>query len=133
MSTFNKLAARKELGAIAYRLNEPGLEGKLCGRIIGRHIANLVETLPPETFGEILLALRAANKLGDIDEIHAGVLLLQSLIPTTYGSAPAGTVFRVRAGGLLATKRKDGIDVQGGGLHLAYHLDSDQIVILENI
>lgn len=132
MTAINKLAARKELGAIAHRLNDASLDRSLAKRIIGRHIHNLVETLPPETFGEVLTALHDANEADDIDEIHAGVLLLQSLIPTTYGSIPAGTVFRLRASGLLATKRKNGIDVQGR-LHVALHLDADQIVTVENL
>lgn len=108
-AAFNKLAARKELGAIAHRLAE-GLDRSLAKRIIARHIHNLSDTLPPETFGEVLLALHDANEANDIDEIHAGVLLLQSLIPLTLGALPAGATGRLPDGRVFI-KRKDCLEL----------------------
>lgn len=132
MSTFNKLGARKEIGAIAYRLDEPGLDHTILRRIIRRHIENLSDTLPVEEFGKTLTILRDALTLERWGEIRTIVALLQESIPTTYGSAPAGTTFRVWSTGPLLTKRKGGVEVAGRSVP-GLHIKPDQIVFVENI
>ena len=109
MSTFNKLGARKEIGAIFYRLDDEHLDRDIKRRIIKRHICNLAETLPTE-FTEILLKLGAANTFGEYDEVRAGCILLQNLIPTTLGAMPAGLVARLPDGRIFI-KRKDCLEL----------------------
>lgn len=130
MTTFNKLAARKELGAILYRLDEPNLHTNILRRIVRRHIENLNETLPVEEFGATLIILRDALTLERWGAIRTIAALLQELIPTTYGMAPAGTVFKHL--GALATKRKEGLDVHGYPA-FAQHLDADRVVEVVNV
>ena len=130
MTTFNKLAARKELGAILHRLDEPCLHTNILRRIVRRHIENLTETLPVEEFGATLIILRDALTLERWGEIRTIAAVLQELIPTTYGSIPAGTV--IKHLGALATKRKEGLDVQGYPA-FAPHLDADRVVTVVNL
>jgi len=130
MSNFNKLAARKELGAILHRLDEQGLHTNILRRIVRRHIDNLVDTLPTIEFGATLIVLRDALTMEKWGEIRTAANLLLDAIPTTYGSIPAGTVFKHL--GALATKRKEGLDVQGHAAFVA-HLAADRVVTVVNI
>lgn len=130
MTTFNKLAARKELGAILHRLDEPNLHTNILRRIVRRHIENLNETLPVEEFGATLIILRDALTLERWGEIRTTAELLRELIPTTYGMLPSGTVFKHL--GALATKRKEGLDIQGYPA-FALHLAADRVVEVVNV
>lgn len=130
MTTFNKLAARKELGAILHRLDEPNLHTNILRCIVLRHIENLNETLPAEEFGATLVILRDALTLEHWDEIRTTATLLRELIPTTYGMISAGTV--IKHLGALAIKRKEGLDIQGYPA-FAPHLAADRVVEVVNV
>lgn len=88
MIMFNRLAARKEIGAIHHRLAEVGLAVTLRHQIIARHLDNLADTLP-ERFHGLLARMIAAN-YNDPQELAAGLALLAGLIPATYGSIQIG-------------------------------------------
>lgn len=130
MSAFNKLAARKELGAILHRLDETGLHTNILRRIVGRHIENLNETLPTIEFYATLIVLRDALTMEKWGEIRTAANLLLDAIPTTYGSIPAGSAFHLPNSHSVCVKRKGGFQL---GLADLPHLPADQVVILENI
>lgn len=130
--TFNKLAARKELGAILYRLADNALDAALRRRIIKRHLATLAETLPVAKFGNIIITMQDANLLENVDEVREGVHLLQSLIPTTYGCIPAGTAFSLPGCYKVGIKRKNGIELPGKAA-FAKHLEADEVITLWNL
>ena len=125
MESFNRLAARKEIGAIRHRLIEENLLLELRHQIIARHMANLLDTLP-ERFHGLLARMTAAN-YNDLQELAAGLDLLAGLIPATYGSIPAGTVFIYA--NRQVVKRKDGIDFDG---IIEPHLPADAIITIVN-
>jgi len=118
MSKLNRLATRKEIGAIRYRLTQADLSADLRRRIIARHIGNLSDTLPDELIGIVPL-LWDANEIGNLEDLVVGLNMLNLLVPATYGSIPAGTVFRFN--GEFVTKRKDGIETPRGKIP---HIDA---------
>ena len=109
MINFNRLAARKEIGAIRHRLEEEGLTVTLRHGIIRRHLLNLVETLPVQ-YQSIVYRAMAAN-YNDPQDLVACMDRLDNLIPATYGSIPAGTVFQVIDSYYI--KRKEGVEYRG--------------------
>lgn len=125
MESFNRLAARKEIGAIRHRLVEDGLSDTLRHQIIARHLANLTDTLP-QSFHPIIERCQVFNYndpkglLGCLDE-------LDELIPATYGSIPAGTVFQVN--GPYFIKRKEGAEYRG---IIGTHLPADAVITIVN-
>lgn len=125
MSSFNRLAVRKEIGAIRYRLADQDLSATLRHQIIARHLDNLSDTLPVK-FHEILNRCRVAN-YNSSDELVAGLDLIDALVPATYGSIPAGIVFLCR--GSQYTKRKEGTEKDGV---LWPHLVADTVVSIVN-
>lgn len=110
MSTFNRLAARKEIGAIRHRLAETGLDPVIRRQIIVRHLANLLDTLPAKFHGIVTRCQVALYN--DPLELAAGLDLIASLVPATYGSIPAGTVFKL-SNGHYFIKRKEGCEYRG--------------------
>ena len=130
MTTFNKLAARKELGAILHRLDEPNLHTNILRRIVRRHIENLNETLPVEEFGTTLIILRDALTLEAWSEIRTTAELLRELIPTTYGSIPAGVSLDQQ--GRIFIKRKHGLVSASTG-YIYNHLPADEVVTVVNV
>jgi len=124
--SYNKVGALKEIGAIEYRINatDTALSPTLKRAIIQRHVANLIDILPPIKFGGILERLATAY-IKDI-EIIAACCLLRSLIPLTYGCITAGTV--IECDGYIGTKRKEGFDVPALGI--LPHRAADTRVIL---
>jgi hypothetical protein len=115
-NTFNKLACLKEIGSIEHRLSDTTLSPVLRRDIIQRHVTNLICDLiyvgnESAKFGGILE--RLANRHTSDTEILAGCALLRSLIPMTIGLCPAGTSVWL-AGGVLVTKRKEGVELGNG-------------------
>jgi len=116
MTTYNKLACIKEIGAIEHRLADSTLSPVLRRDIIERHVTNLICDLiyvgnESAKFGGILE--RLANRHTSDTEILAGCALLRSLIPMTLGAVPAGNMIRL-PGGVLVTKRKGGLELANG-------------------
>ena len=130
MTAFNKLVARKELGSILHRLDEQGLHTNILRRIVRRHIENLTETLPVEEFGATLILLRDALTLERWGEIREIVKEIQELIPTTYGSIPAGVSLDQQ--GRIFIKRKHGLVSASTGYRYD-HLPADCVVTVVNI
>lgn len=125
MTTFNRLAARKEIGAIRHRLIEENLLPELRRQIIARHLLNLLDTLPIQ-YQSIVTRCTVAN-YADHDALIAGLDELDELIPATYGSIPAGTVFQVN--GHFFIKRKGGAEYRG---IIESHFDADTIITIVN-
>lgn len=109
MNSFNRLAVRKEIGAIRHRLFEQKIDPVIRRQIIGRHLANLVDTLPAKFHGIVTRCQVAL--CNDPLELAAGLDLIASLVPATYGSIPAGTVFKLN--GRYFIKRKEGAEYRG--------------------
>ena len=109
MTSFNRLAVRKDIGAIRHRLVEHGLSVTLRHQLIARHLDNLADALPAK-FQGLVTRLKVAN-YNDPLELVAGLDLLAALIPATYGSIPAGTVFQIN--GRYFIKRKEGAEYRG--------------------
>lgn len=130
MSNFNKLAARKELGAILHRLDEPGLHTNILRRIVRRHIDNLVDTLPTIEFGATLIVLRDALTMEKWGELRTAANLLIDAIPTTYGMLPAGSAFSFPGSHSICIKRKEGFEI---GSAFLPHGAADQVVTLVNV
>lgn len=125
MQSFNRLAARKDIGAIHHRLAEVGLSVTLRHQLIARHLDNLADTLPQKYQG-IVKRCKVAN-YNDRMGLAAGLDVLAALIPATYGSIPAGTVFQIN--GRYFIKRKDGAEYRG---IVGPHLPADAIVTIVN-
>ena len=126
----NKLAVLKEIGAIEYRVSDTQISPALRRDCIARHVQNLICDLQPQInkFGAILERLAARHTTED--ELVAGCALLRSLVPLTYGSIPAGTVFSAEGKGLY-TKRKEGpADIATGAIFK--HFAADTIVRVVN-
>lgn len=129
---FNKLAVRKELGAILYRLKDESLGAGIKSALIERNLENLLDELDETKLAGIVVKTATANRQGDFEEVEQGVLLLISLIPVTYGSIPAGTVFRLPGGAELLTKRKGGVE-RFIDKPTEYHLAADAVVVVINL
>ena len=128
--TYNLLAVRKTIGAIRHRLSEPGLDWIIRHRIIGRQIEDLRETLP-RSFYNLLHAFIVENSKDDYGELLEGLLVLERLLPPlTYGQLVADTVFRVKYGTALYTKRKHGVE---GSLALFSHFPAGTVVSVSNV
>ena len=125
MQSFNRLAARKDIGAIHHRLAEVGLSVTLRHQLIARHLDNLADNLPQKYQG-IVKRCQVAN-YNDPLELVAGLDLLAALIPATYGSIPAGTVFQIN--GRYFIKRKGGVEYRGV---VEPHFDAGTIVTIVN-
>lgn len=125
MESFNRLAARKEIGAIRHRLIEENLLPGLRRLIIARHLANLLDTLP-QSFHLIIERCHVFN-YNDPEELLACLDKLDELIPATYGSIPAGTVFHVNGPHFI--KRKVGAEYRG---IIEPHLPADAIITIVN-
>ena len=113
MENFNKLAARKEIGAIKYRIADLNLEVELRQRIIKRALCSLAEVLPAEFWGlsEAALVANHANNtqrvLDLLAEIESGIIL-------TYGCIPAGTWFVCGDNPTVWIKRKEHVENTSG-------------------
>lgn len=110
MTNFSRLGARKEIGAIRHRLVEAGLSPALRRIIIERHLANLLDTLPNAYRNIITDCHVALNNESNKDMIRC-LDRLDTLIPATYGSIPAGTMFQVIDETFI--KRKEGVEHNG--------------------
>lgn len=109
MTSFNRIAVRKDIGAIRYRLADNHLDTTIKHQIIARHLDNLADTLPAK-FQGIITRCKVAN-YNDRLELTAGLDLIAALVPATYGSIPAGTVFQIN--GRYFIKRKEGAEYRG--------------------
>ncbi len=129
--TYNRLAARKILGAIAHLLHghHAVIPAPVLRRIISAHLRELQSDLPQRKFGGIVSKLVAENDAGNASgvEFAAGLDLLVSMIPVTYGIIPAGTRFTVAGSPTTFTKRKDGCESPAG--HYP-HPVADRIVVV---
>jgi hypothetical protein len=112
MTTYNKLAAIKELGAIEHRINDANLDRRIKATCISRNLDNLLDTLPPKFHGIILRCDRAL-RLNDYLELVAGLVLIRSLIPITYGMLPAGASFKIPSYCGTFIKRKGWVEIDG--------------------
>jgi hypothetical protein len=125
MTAFNRLAARKIVGAVQHLLtgkHQP-IPAPILRRIIAAHVRELYEILPRK-FGGIVARLECENDAGNSAslEFAAGLDLILSLVPSTYGALPAGSRFTIDGGeGAELTKRKDGVELITGRVvpHLA--------------
>ena len=124
MPSFNRLAVRKEIGAIRYRLDEV-LTPSLRHAIISRHLDNLDDTLPAE-YRVFVDDCRTALKRFNV-ELVACLAAIDALVPPTYGSIPAGTDFILN--GEIVTKRKDGVEYHKV---VGPHLSADLVVTIIN-
>jgi len=131
--TYNRLMTRKLIGAINHLLHghHAIIPADVLRRIISAHLRELQGELPARKFGGIVSKLVAENDAGNAasPEFAAGLDLLASMLPLTYGMIPAGASFTVSGAqfGCVFTKRKDG--VQGPrGFH--GHAPADRIVTL---
>ena len=126
----NPLASLKEIGAIEYRINDAGLNPDIKVSIIARGLANLFDTTPPKFYNIIR---RCSKALDDRDylELAAGLALLRSMIPLTYGIIPAGTLYHLPGEDVLWKKSKSGkVSVLSGVLYP--HPAADTRVCLVN-
>lgn len=116
---FNKLAVRKELGAMAYRLRDTNLDPLIKARILRRHIDNLLDALPVR-YHALLQEMSAA----DTASVGVGIDVITGMLPpVTYGEIPAGTAFRMADHpGTVVVKRKGGVEFHG---IIIGHLDGD--------
>jgi len=112
MTTYNKLAAIKELGAIEHRINDANLDRRIKATCISRNLDNLLDTLPPKFHGIILRCDRAL-RLNDYLELVAGLVLIRSLIPITLGATVAGSKVRL-PDGTIVIKRKCLLELTSG-------------------
>lgn len=103
-TNFNKVGTLKEIGAIAYRLNDAALPDTLKAAIIARNIENLRDTLPADS-ALMLDCLDAFNKVHDWPYLAEALQHLRAEIPLSYGMITAGTAFTL--GGLVWVKRKE--------------------------
>jgi len=129
MTTYNKLAARKIVGAITHLLtgkHQP-IPAPVLRRILAANLRELHEILPRK-FGGLVAKLEAVNDAGDAAglEFAAGLDLILSLTPVTYGMLPACAEFKVQGGECNFRKTKDGVQGAGG---LCPHPAASLIVI----
>lgn len=112
--TYNRLAAIKELGAIEHRLTDDVTDPYVTLHCVRRNLDNLINTLPRKFWG-ILHCCRTALDAGDTLELIAGLALIRSMIPVTYGMLPAGATLRSShmAWQGECIKRKSGIEIKG--------------------
>lgn len=126
--TYNLIpvAAIKELGAIEHRINDATLSPNIKATCIRRSLDNLIDTTTRKFHG-IILRCRAALDAGDTLELIAGLALIRSMIPITYGIIPAGTIYTLPGEDTLWRKNKSGrVSLQSGVLYP--HPDGAQIV-----
>jgi hypothetical protein len=124
-TTYNRLAARKIVGAIIHLLtgkHQP-IPAPILRRIIAAHLRELYEILPRK-FGGVVSKLECENDAGNAAalEFAAGLDLILSLVPSTYGGLPAGSRFTIDGGeDAVLTKRKGGVELITGRVvpHLA--------------
>ena len=133
MTTYNKLACIKEIGAIEHRLADSTLSPVLRRDIIARHVTNLICDLiyvadEPAKFGGILE--RLATRHTTDTEILAGCALLRSLIKVTIGAVPAGNMVRL-PDGTVGTKRKEGLELPDGTL-LAHPAPDTPVTVINH-
>ena len=105
MTYLNPLATLKELGAAEWRINDANLDSHIRAACIRRNLDNLIDTTPRKFHG-IILGCSKALEAGDYLELVAGLALIRSMIPITWGMVPAGTL--VTVGGVLYRKNKIG-------------------------
>lgn len=118
MTNLNPLATLKEIGAIEYRLHDAELSPRIKAACIQRSLDNLIDTTPPRKFGAIIHRCRDALHAGDTLELVAGLALLRSMVPLTYGMIPAGTIYVLPGEDNLWKKSKSGkVSLQSGVLY----------------
>lgn len=107
---FNKLAVRKELGAMTYRLRDASLDPLIKARILRRHIDNLLDELPVR-YHAVLQEMSAT----DTTSVGVGIDVITGMLPpVTYGEIPAGTAFRMTDHhDTVVVKRKGGVEFHG--------------------
>lgn len=115
---YNRLAARKIVGAIIHLLtgkHQP-IPAPILRRIIAAHVRELYAILPRK-FGGLVAKLDAENDAGNAAgiEFAAGLDLILTLIPVTYGMLPAGAEFHRPGSDRIFRKLKGG--VQGATGH----------------
>ena len=131
MTTMNPLATLKEIGAIEWRIHDAALDPRIKAACIRRSLDNLIDTTAPaRKFHGIIAKCRAALDAGDTLDLLAGISLLRSIIPTTYGMIPAGTAFRAQAGGIYIKRKGDIEEIHTSALFK--HLDAGAIVAVLN-
>lgn len=126
MNNLIPVATLKELGAIEHRINDATLNPNIKATCIRRSLDNLIDTTTRKFHG-IILRCRAALDAGDTLELIAGLALIRSMIPITYGIIPAGTIYTLPGEDTLWRKNKSGrVSLQSGVLYP--HPDGAQIV-----
>lgn len=126
MNNLIPVAAIKDLGAIEHRINDATLSPNIKATCIRRSLDNLIDTTTRKFHG-IILRCRAALDAGDTLELIAGLALIRSMIPITYGIIPAGTIYTLPGEDTLWRKNKSGrVSLQSGVLYP--HPDGAQIV-----
>ena len=132
MNAMNPLATLKELGGIEWRINDAKLDPRIKTTCIRRSLDNLIDTTAPaRKFHGIIAKCRVALDNGDYLELLAGVALIRSMVPVTYGMIPAGALYHLPGEDVLWKKSKSGkVSVLSGVLYP--HHDAAQHVKLAN-
>jgi hypothetical protein len=127
--TYNKLAARKIVGAITHLLtgkHQP-IPADVLRRIIAAHLRELYAILPRK-FGGLVAKLEVENDAGAADEpeFAAGLALILSATPITYGMLPAGAEFHRPGSDRMFRKLKGGVQ---GSVSMHPHPAASLVVI----
>ena len=117
--TMNTIATIKEIGAIEHRIHDVALHPAIKTACIRRSLDNLIDTTAPaRKFHGIIGRCRAALDNGDALDLLAGLALLRSMIPVTYGIIPASTTYHLPGEDTLWRKSKSGkVSLQSGVLY----------------
>ena len=115
----NPIATIKEIGAIEHRIHDVALHPAIKTACIRRSLDNLIDTTSPaRKFHGIIGKCRVALDNGDALDLLAGLALLRSMIPVTYGIIPAGTTYQLPGEDTLWRKSKSGkVSVQSGVMY----------------
>ena len=124
----NPIATIKEIGAIEHRIHDAALHPNIKAACIRRSLDNLIETTSPaRKFHGIIGKCRVALDNGDTLDMLAGLALLRSMIPVTYGIIPAGTIYYLPGEDAMWRKSKSGrVSLQSGVLY--HHPDASTVV-----
>ena len=128
MTALNPLATLKEIGCIEHRIHDANLDPRIKFACIRRSLDNLIDTTAPaRKYHGIIGRCRAALESGDTLDLLAGLALLRSMIPVTYGIIPAGTTYALPGEDVLWRKSKSGkVSMQSGVLYP--HPDASTVV-----
>ena len=125
--TMNPIATIKEIGAIEHRIHDATLHPNIKAACIRRSLDNLIDTTAPgRKFHGIIGKCRVALDNGDTLDMLAGLALLRSMIPVTWGMVTAGTAVRIPNAGVYIKRKQGAEEIHTSALFK--HFDPAQIV-----